>query len=68
MNFWKRQQVGAAMRYLRWQYEKKGIPSPQGDELQRQAAALVEQAQSIARRTGKNVLEIVKDLINDLKR
>jgi hypothetical protein len=68
MSFWQRQQVGAATRYLRWQYEKKGVPVPEEKELARQAAALVDQAQSIAQRTGKNVLGIIKDLINDFKK
>lgn len=68
MGFWQRQQIRAAMRYLTWRYEKAQLPVPQESELERQAQALLAEAHRIAQRTGKNVLGIVKDLIDDLKR
>jgi hypothetical protein len=68
MGFWQQQKINAAIKYLRWQYEKQQRPLPADAELERQARALVDEAQQIARRTGRNVLVIVKDLIKDLKK
>ena len=67
MSFWQRQQVKAAEKFLKWQYEKSGGAPPDEAELERQAAAVVDKARQIAKRTGRNVFEIVKDLIRDLK-
>ena len=68
MSFWQKQQIKAAVRYLRWQFEKAGQPVPEQGELERRAAALVDEAGRIAGRTGRNVLGIVRDLIKDLKK
>jgi hypothetical protein len=68
MGFWQRQQVRVAMRYLTWQYDKAQQPVPQEPELEQRAQVLVAEANRIAQRTGKNVLGILKDLINELKR
>jgi hypothetical protein len=68
MSFWQQQQVRAAMRFLRWQYEKKNLPMPDEAGLEQQAAAVVARARAIARRTGGNIVTIIKDLIADLKK
>jgi ketopantoate reductase len=68
MGFWQKQQVNAAARYLRWHYEKKNADIPEPAELERQAENLVAHARQIARRTGRNVLVIVKDLVDEIKR
>lgn len=68
MTFWQRQKTRAAMGFLRWRIQKNGQPMPNEAELERQADRLVAEAQCIARRTGKNFMTILKELINDLKK
>ena len=68
MNFWQRQKVSLAKRFLQWQYDRKQQPLPNDAELTRQAQALVDEAQRIATRTGKNFVEILKELVRDLKK
>jgi hypothetical protein len=68
MTFWQRQKVRAAAGFLRWRFEKNRQSMPDDEELERQANQLVLEAQRIARRTGKNFMTILKELINDLKR
>jgi hypothetical protein len=68
MSFWQQQKINAALKYLRWQYEKQQLAMPEDAELERKARILVDEAQQIARRTGRNFLGIVKDLIKDLKK
>jgi hypothetical protein len=43
------------------------IPVPATDDLQQQAARLVEDAHRIARERGRNVISILKEMIGDLK-
>jgi len=41
---------------------------PPLSELQRQACRIVDEAHRIARKTGGNVVSIMKELVNDLKK
>ncbi len=66
MGFFRNQQIAAVKRLLRWQYEKKGLAAPAENDLDRQATAVVDRANQIARRTGRNVLVIARDLLRDL--
>lgn len=68
MGFWQKQQKQAAVKFLRWRYEKEGRDIPGPEELDRQAESLVEEARLIAKRTGRNVLGIIKELVRDLKK
>ena len=68
MNFWRQQQILMAERLLRWQYQKKALSLPDEGELRRQSQILVADAHRIAQRTGRNVLAIVKELIQDFKK
>lgn len=68
MGFIRQQQVRAAMRLLSWQYQRTGVVLPPEDELERRASALVDDAHRIARERGKNVLAIMKELVEDLKK
>ena len=68
MGFWQKQQIQAAARFLRWRYEKEGREVPPQDELERRADHLVEEARRIGKRTGRNVFEILKELVRDLKK
>ncbi len=41
---------------------------PPAPELQYQASRLVDEAHGIARRTGRNVISIIKEMIEDLRK
>ncbi len=66
MGFFRNQQIAAVKRLLKWHYENKGLETPGSNELVRQATAIVDQAGVIARRTGKNVFSIAKEMLGNL--
>jgi len=68
MGFIRDQQIRFAAGLLRRQYDKQGVPLPADKELNRQAAAVVDQAHGIARNRGSNLLAILKDLVADIRR
>ena len=68
MGFMRNQQIRMAAGVLRRQYLKQGLPEPVESELNRQAAAIVDQAHAIAKERGRNLLEILKDLVADIRR
>ena len=68
MGFIRDQKISLARRLLERQYDQRGLPRPTPEDLQRQAAAVVDEAGRIARERGRNVLGIVQDLIRDLRR
>ena len=67
MGFIKQQEEKLAVRLLTWRYQKMNITVPAMSELERQAAKLVDDAHKIARERGRNVMSIMKDLVDDLK-
>jgi hypothetical protein len=68
MGFIRQQEEKLAVRLLTWRYQKMNIAVPAATELQHQAAKLVDDAHKIARERGRNVISIMKDLVEDLKR
>ena len=68
MGFIRQQEEKLAMRFLSWQYEKLKKPVPPEAELALQAAKIVAEAHDIARKRGRNVMAIVKDLISEIKK
>ena len=68
MGFIRQQEEKLAMRFLSWQYEKLKQPVPPETELAEQAAKIVAEAHEIARKRGRNVLTIIKDLISEIKK
>ena len=68
MGFVRRQEERLAIRLLTWQYQRMNQPVPASSELERLAQKLVDDAHRIARERGRNVIEIIKDLISDLKK
>jgi len=68
MGFFRKQQERMAMRLLAWQYQRMNAEIPPVDQLEAQAVKLVDDAHRIARERGKNVLEILKDLVEDIKK
>ena len=67
MSFFRQQEKNLALRLLTWQYQRMNIPVPAMEELEQQAARLVEDAHRIARERGRNVISILKEMISDLK-
>jgi len=68
MGFIRRQEIQLAIKFLIWQYQKANIPVPEHLALEQQASKIVDDAHSIARERGSNVLSIIKELANDLKK
>ena len=68
MGFLRRQEERLAIRFLVWQRQRMNLVVPPHSELQRQASKIVDEAHRIARQTGGNVISIIKELINDLKK
>jgi len=67
VSFFRQQEKRLALRLLIWQYQRMNIPVPSMEELEQQAARLVEDAHRIARERGRNVISILKEMIGDLK-
>jgi len=68
VGFIRQQEEKLAIRLLTWRYQKMNITVPSMTELEHQASKLVEDAHRIARERGRNVISIMKDLVDDLKR
>ena len=68
MGFFRQQQEKMAMKYLIWQYQKNNVPIPPISQLQQQAVKIVNDAHKIAKERGKNVLGIMKELAEDIKK
>jgi len=46
---------------LRWKFQKEGSPIPDESELDASASRLLDEAREIARKRGKNLLDILKE-------
>ena len=68
MGFIRQQEERMALRYLAWQYQRMNLPSPAHSEMEKQAAKIVDDAHAIARKRGRNVLGIIKELVEDIKK
>lgn len=68
MGFLRRQEERLAIHLLTWQYQKMNQPVPLMQELEPQAKQLVDDAHRIARERGRNVISIIKELIEDIKK
>jgi hypothetical protein len=67
VGFIRQQEERLAIRLLIWQYQRMNISVPAIEELEHQAAKLVEEAHRIARERGRNVMSILKEMIADIK-
>jgi len=65
MGFIRLQEEKLAARFLRWQYEKQKLPAPAESDLKRLAAGIVDEAHRIGRERGGNLLDIMKELVQD---
>ena len=65
MGFFRNQEEKLAARILRWQHEKQKVPMPPESEIRRDAGRIVEDAHRIAKERGGNLLDIMKELVQD---
>lgn len=57
-----------AVRLLTWQYQRLKMVLPGDEEMQRRAEQLVDDAHRIAKERGRNVVSIMKEMIEDIKK
>jgi hypothetical protein len=65
MGFFRNQEEKLTARILRWQHEKQKVPMPPESEIRRNAGRIVEDAHRIAKERGGNLLDIMKELVQD---
>ena len=65
LGFIRQQEETLAARFLRWQYEKRKLAPPLENDLKRLAAGIVDEAHRIGRERGGNLLDIMKELVQD---
>lgn len=68
MGFIRQQEEKLAARFLRWQYAKQNLPVPVERDVERLSARVVDEAHRIARERGGNLLDIMKELVQDFIR
>ncbi len=68
MGFLRQQEENLAMRLLAWQYPKMNLSVPEPQALKQQAAKLVDDAHRIASERGQNLVSIMKELTDSLKK
>jgi len=66
--FIRKQEVAFAKKLLAWKYEQSGMALPGEALLSAHAEKVVEDAHCIAKKSGNNVLEILKHTIKDIRR
>ncbi len=62
--FIRKQEIAFAKRLLVWKYENSGAALPDDAALSAHAEKVVDEAHIIAKRSGNNVAEILKNLVN----
>ena len=68
VGFIRQQEEQLALRLLAWQYQKQQQPLPPPAELKNQACRLVDDAHAIARERGRNVIGIIKELVQNIRK
>ncbi|EMS80745.1 hypothetical protein [Desulfotignum phosphitoxidans] len=66
--FIRQQEIAFAKKLLVWKFQKTGTALPDDALLSAHAEKIVADAHVIARKRGKNILEIVKHQIDDFKK
>ncbi len=65
--FVRKKEVAFTKKLLVWKYENSGSALPDDAVISAHAEKVVEDAHIIAKRSGRNVLEILKDSFKDMK-
>lgn len=68
MGFFRKQEERMAMRLLAWKYQRMNEQLPPISQLEAQASSLVSEAHRIAKQRGKNMVVILKDLVEDIRK
>ena len=68
MGFFRKQQENMAVRLLEWRYQRMNVQAPPIEQLQEHARQLVDDAHRIAKERGRNVMAILTDLVEDIKK
>jgi hypothetical protein len=68
MGFIKDQEERLVIRLLEWQYRRRGLLPPPLSELRRRAGEVIDEAHRIARERGRNVLAILKEELDRIKK
>ena len=68
MGFFRKQEEQLAIRLLKWRYSNSGQAEPPQEMLQKMAAEVVDDAHRIAKQRGRNVLVILKEMLEDMKK
>ena len=68
MGFIRQQEENLAVKLLQWQYQRMNRIPPDDAATRQQAGKVVDDAHRIAREKGRNVLTIIRELVDDLKR
>ena len=65
--FIRKQEVSFARKLLIWKYNQSGTALPDEKALSAHAQKIVDDAHVISKKSGTNVLEIMKDAVKDMK-
>lgn len=68
MGFIRQQEESLALRLLKWHYQRVNHPETNEIVLKERASRLVDEAHQIAKKRGRNVLSILKEMVNDMKK
>jgi len=66
--FIRKYEIAFARKLLVWKYEKSGTALPDETTLSEYAEKIVGDAHIIAKESGSNILEIMKDKVKDIKK
>lgn len=64
----RKQEIAFAKKLLVWKYENSGTPLPDDAALSAHAESVVKDAHAIAKKRGGNILEILKDAVNEIRK
>ena len=65
--FIRKQEVSFARKLLIWKYNQSGLAVPDEKALSAHAQKIVDDAHVIAKKSGSNVLEIIKNAVKNMK-
>lgn len=66
MGFIRRQEEKMAARLIQWHLQQQSRAPLSPDELSAKAVLLVDEAHRVARKRGKNLMTIMRDLVSDI--
>ena len=68
MGFIRQQEENLAIKLLKWQYQRMSRVLPDDVVLRQHARKIVDDAHRIGKEKGRNVISIIRELADDLKR